>query len=328
MKGHVKLTDEFIGHLPGPIQDTLPELLKEAEVEAPVLKRVPTIEPVHVAIDDNTPSATLYASTRRMDRDKEVIMPNGLDLSQYNKAPILLFAHQWSGMPIGSMAKTHSDGYGIRGVAKFASTQRGQEVWTLVKEGHLRTSSIGFIPTEVIEQDNPLFAKFIEHALMNWDEFTKEDARQVKRFITKGIMLENSIVPVPANPDALVQAIESKGFDPELMKMLGIAKPVEKVADEPKEKAVIEITTNSGTTARVWEEGCDEEEKADEEEAETVDDLIEQLEGQPEEKAADPVVRVRVISEPKSEVKVISFPSTDDIKRMVKDAVEISTGRI
>jgi phage head maturation protease len=331
MKGHVKVTDEFIGHLPGPIQDALPNLLKEAEVEKPVMKRVPTVEPVHVAIDDNLPSATLYASTRRMDRDKEVILPNGMDLTQYNKAPVLLFAHQWSGMPIGSMDKTHSDGYGIRGVAKFASTQRGQEVWTLVKEGHLRTSSIGFIPTQVVEQGDPLFDKLLEHALMNWDEFRKEDARQVKRFITKGIMLENSIVPVPANPDALVQAIESKGFDPELVKMLGLAQPIEKTVEEPEEKAVIEITTADGTTARVWEDGCSDDGKADDEEEkpETVDELIEQLEeGEPEEKSVTPVVKVRVIKEPKEEPKVIKLPSAEDISRMVKDQIEISTGKI
>jgi phage head maturation protease len=316
-KKRVRVTDDFLGNLPEQLAEGVSDALKESDVE-PVLKRVPTVEPVHTGVA-GAGSATLYASTRRLDRDNEVIVPEGVNLDQYNLAPVLLFAHQWSATPIGSMQNTHNDGYGIKGVANFASTEKAQDIFTLVKEGHLRTSSIGFIPTEVVDQSNPLFTKLLEFALMNWGEFTKEDARKVERFITRGIMLENSIVPVPANPDALIQAVHGKSLDPDLLRMMGI--------EETEEKGVViqnTIWIDSEEQDEVAEiMGCpDEDDKKD---AEVEPDP----EPESDEKSNEPAKMktiMRVISRPSKEPE--KKMSSEEIAAIAAEKIEIMKGKI
>jgi len=326
MKSRVKITDEFIGHLPAELGDSLADALKDAECE-PVLKRVPTIEPVQTGVD-GAGSATLYASTRRMDRDNEIVFPgplnisgtnlSGMSLEQYNLAPILLFAHQWSDLPIGSMRNTHSDGYGIKGVASFSNTSRAQDVWTLVKEGHLRTSSIGFIPTEIVDKSNPLFPKLLEFALQNWGEFTKKEAVKIERFITRGIMLENSIVPVPANPDALVQAVHGKSLDPELVKMFGL---------EADEKGIVISHETSDATTNIWIDDVETTQTTSG--AETVEEVLEGcIDVKPKEEKHVKCI-ARLIRGP--EAKTVKRASAEDVAALAalaKKHLELRTGKI
>jgi len=243
MKRKFKLSDSMLSHLGDEQQSIINDAMKEVECEK-VVKRVTTNAPIMTDVDSNIRAASLYASTRKMDRDKEIIIPAGMRLDSYQKNPILLFAHQWNDAPIGSMERVHSDTYGIKGVANFADTQRGQEIWSLVRDGHLRTSSIGFIPTKTVERHEPEFLMWLDLASTHWPEFTEQDSAEVTRFITEGIMLENSIVPVPANPDALIESVTGKSYDPELLKILG----VEEVKEKKPEQHTITIHEKTPTT--------------------------------------------------------------------------------
>jgi phage head maturation protease len=341
MKGRVKVTDEFLNHLPEQMAEEVASALKDSDVE-PVLKRVPTVDVVRTGVD-GAGSADLYASTRKLDRDREIVLPGplnigsamfaGMSLEQYKLAPILLFAHQWSGEPIGSMDNTHSDGYGVRGIAKFSSIQRAQNIWTLVQEGHLKTSSIGFIPTKVVDKGNPLFTKLLEFVLLNWGEFNKREAVQVERFVVEGIMLENSIVPVPANPDALIQAVSGKSFDPDLLHMMGYEESdgvvVRKSVESDTEVKETTITTSTTITVSDAETVVAEPNAVEpsDEVAEIVAevDTNQPVEGcEPQEKHVKCIARL--IRGP--EAKTVKRASAEDVAALAKKHLELRTGKI
>lgn len=136
------------------------------------------------------------ASTADMDRDGEVIDVSGWDLKNFKKNPVIMFAHSYSTLPIGKATKIGvKDGklvdvveFPPEGTYEFADT-----VARLVDAGYLKTQSVGFIPKKWEDGD-----------------WTDEDGKSNKprRTYTKQELLEISIVPVPSNPNALMNAVK------------------------------------------------------------------------------------------------------------------------
>ena len=147
-----------------------------------------------------------YVSTRDVDRDKEILLPEGAMLDDFLLAPQVLWGHDYSQPPIGSDEWVRADDYGIKVKTIFATTERAQEVWTLIQEGHLRTNSVGFLPVE-----------YVENGEAGWGEVTTRLSKQwgvdaghfegVECIYTKWLLLEHSDVPVPSNIHALNLAI-------------------------------------------------------------------------------------------------------------------------
>ena len=158
---------------------------------------------------------TAYVSTKTRDRSDEVLDPEGVDLRNYKKNPVVLWAHDYSMPPIGKALWVKKDGNGVISKFKFASTPFAQEIKTLYKEGILNAFSVGFVPKEHEDVDGE---------------------KKPRRTYKKWEMLEFSAVPVPANPDALSLAM-SKGLinTPELKKALGIDQPLQEFNNEEKE---------------------------------------------------------------------------------------------
>jgi HK97 family phage prohead protease len=200
MKSSLKLA-EFTPLLPAEMQEGLDTALKAAELQ-PELHRAVSIAEL-VPKEERT--FVGYASTRSMDRDNEVILPGGMDLSQFRKAPVLLFGHKWSELPIGKDLLTECDGYGIKTRSQMSETTFAKEVWISVKDGSLSTSSIGFIPTEWVGRNDKEFGTLMDMA-RKWPEWNLKD--EPKGFITKALLLEHSLVAVPANIDALVTCVK------------------------------------------------------------------------------------------------------------------------
>ena len=175
-------------------------------------------------------------STRDMDRDSEILMPKGADLSQFKKAPQVLLGHNHGELPIGKATKIEKNGKDVRAVVQFAPTERGQEAKELVKGGFLKTCSVGFIPLEIVDKGSPEFASLSKKLEKTWDEF--EGVKDsVRRIIKRWMLLEFSYVSVPSNINALTVAV-AKGdisLSDEWMKDLGIEK-AEAEAPEKKEE--------------------------------------------------------------------------------------------
>lgn len=145
--------------------------------------------------DINVAEKTLTAlvSTAGQDRMDDVLEPKGADLKNFNKNPVVLWAHDYQSPPIAKALWTRKKEEGVLSKMKFANTEFAQEIFELYKEGFMNAFSVGFIP----KQSEPVDPE-------------KTGFYDGKRF-TKWEMLEYSAVPVPANPEALALAV-SKGI--------------------------------------------------------------------------------------------------------------------
>lgn len=145
------------------------------------------------SIDEKNRQATFVISTDEKDRMGEVV-EQSWDLENYKKNPIVLFGHDPSkpGYVLGKATEIVSDKDGDKnitlGTVQFAeegTSQDADTVWKLVKQGILRTVSVGFIP----------------HTFKKLDDDNETDV------LADNELLEFSIVPIPANPSAVALAL-------------------------------------------------------------------------------------------------------------------------
>lgn len=147
------------------------------------------------SIDEEKRQATFVISTDEIDRTYEIV-EQSWQLENYKKNPIVLFGHDPSkpGYVVGCATEIHSDKEGDKnitiGTVQFAeegTSSDADTVWKLVKQGILRTVSVGFIPHTF-------------KALKN------EDGSETT-VLADNELLEFSIVPIPANPSAVALAM-------------------------------------------------------------------------------------------------------------------------
>lgn len=124
-------------------------------------------------------SATV--TTSDVDRTGESIDTSGVSTDEYMKNPVVLYGHDYQGLPIGKATKVTS--FKNKMIANFqlaiAEYPFAATVAAMIKGGYLNAVSIGGIVTK-------------------WDDtFTQ---------VLGMNMLEFSVVPVPANPNAVITA--------------------------------------------------------------------------------------------------------------------------
>ena len=143
--------------------------------------------------------ASCIITTNALDRQNEIVEPDGASLANYMANPVVLYGHAYQGMesiPVGraiSLEIYHEgDTKGIKAQWEWQQDDVTPLISAVHKSwdrGFINTASIGFLASEY--QDNHI---------VKWE------------------MLEYSLVPVPANPTAM----RLNGFtDPEI-KALGV----------------------------------------------------------------------------------------------------------
>ncbi len=150
-----------------------------------------------------------YVSTATVDRDGEILMPDGADLKDFRKNPVVLFGHNYLSLPVGKDQWIKVDGRGIKAKTLYASVEANplaEQVYQLQKEKILNTSSVGFIPVKVSERGTDDYEKAIKKIETVYG-ISEKKSRNASRIYEKWILLEHSDVPVPSNPDALNIAI-------------------------------------------------------------------------------------------------------------------------
>ncbi len=201
-----------------------------------------------VVKDVSQPDGVIEAvvgSSNAVDRMGEVIDQSGWVLDNYQKNPVILWGHnvREERPPIGKALKVWLQGAQARTKKLMFTVQFDLQddfaagIYRKVKDGFINTVSVGFMPLE--REDNT---------------FTKSE------------LLELSFVPVPANPEALVQ-LRSAGLEPMELKEMFPAVKEEPVPDEkPKEEEKVDDSKEEDT-----------EKPEDTEEAEeTVDEKVEE----------------------------------------------------
>lgn len=151
--------------------------------------------------DKATDGAQLSAMQRRFcistdspDRDNDVVAMSGWQLGNYQKNPVVLWAHDYSQLPLAKCVKVWADGHKLMAIADFADHDMARTVLRLIDGGFLGATSVGFRPLKYAINEDRKGLDFSEQEL-----------------------LEFSIVPVPANPEALIAAGKD-GADVELLK--------------------------------------------------------------------------------------------------------------
>jgi HK97 family phage prohead protease len=144
------------------------------------------------------------ASDESVDRYGDIIRANGWQLDAFRRNPVLLFSHQSRQLPVGKVEPIAVEGTRLIAHAEFTPAGMNDfadTVFAMVDGGFLNAVSVGFMP---LASPNPLFD---ENKYLTGFEYVAQE------------LLELSVVPVPANPNAL-QLARSLKLSPETMREL------------------------------------------------------------------------------------------------------------
>lgn len=181
------------------------------------------------------------ASTDDLDRHGEKVVQEGIDASNWNKNPVILYGHNSWNLPIGMGTRIWTEKKGKSVITKvsgvFAGHKEAQEVRELYDMG-FSAMSIGFIQKEYDDE---------------------------KKVIQKSELLEASFVAIPANPKAVKELVE-KGFDVKKYVEKGLIKATDPVAEKDLEEKEDEEKKDLEQVERMLvEKGIEGEENEDEE---------------------------------------------------------------
>jgi phage head maturation protease len=138
------------------------------------------------------------ASDDTVDRYAEVVMPDGIELQDYARNPVVMSMHDYEAWPLGhAIAAGVVDGKLMVDV-EFDPPDVDPDAEKVMRKIDLRTvnaCSIGFEPLEWYDQGKA-------------SAELKAAYPQARRIYTRSKLLELTICPIPANPNALAAALQ------------------------------------------------------------------------------------------------------------------------
>ena len=182
--------------------------IKAGELEF-VRKGIP-IDPKDIEIKEGERAAIRLVTTPHLDRDGEILIPGGAILDDFRQSPTVMYAHDYKSLPIGSDQWIKVVKEGILAKTVYAKHQFAEDVYQCVKDRHLNSNSVGFIPVEAVTpEDKKLFGE--AQGILEKDYgILKDESARAKSIYTKYIVLEHSDVPIASNAQSLNLAV-SKG---------------------------------------------------------------------------------------------------------------------
>lgn len=191
------------------LKDVYPDLTDEYGEEAVLIRK--GITPADLDVKEDERAIISYINTAAKDRDGEIVLPSGADLTDYRKNPVVLFGHRYHDLPIGKNMWIKADEKGLIAKTQYANHEEAEKVYQYRKDGFPLAESVGFIP---LEYKTPTY----KNGEAIWDSndleymgLSKKDLKGVRAVYTKWSMLEYSDVAVPSNPEALELA-KAKGL--------------------------------------------------------------------------------------------------------------------
>lgn len=180
------------------------------------------ISKVKDAGEEDTGTFKVIISTEDVDRHGETILLAGWDLSFFEKNPVVLWAHDYSDLPLGTADKVYKEDKNLVAEGRFApasANPKAQQVRKLYDGGFLNATSIG---CRVLEQDGDV--------------------------IKRAELLEFSFVPVPANPHAL--RLNEMGMDVKELVTKGLMLDEEKGEEKQKGAVADEVADKEKRAAK------------------------------------------------------------------------------
>ena len=135
--------------------------------------------------EEDTGPIRFVASTANVARDGMIIEADGWQLDNYRKNPVLLWAHDYIGqsLPIGRTEVSIEEGNLIANATFDQQDEFARQVESKYRRGFLHAVSVGW----------------------NILEFEPGKNENIRGRVTKSELLDVSAVPVPADPDALME---------------------------------------------------------------------------------------------------------------------------
>lgn len=178
-----------------------------------------------IKVEDMGGRRVLFTISKEVvDRDGDILRASGCDLTNYLKNKVFLGFHNSHDFPLGKTENIWIEADAVKAIVYFPTVeelstdpeQASEKArlcdfcYCCYKTGMLNAVSVGFIPLE-------------------WTE-TKDGYD-----ITKWELLEFSAVAVPANQDAIAEAVKSFGLDESVVKdFLTTEKSVKKISAETR----------------------------------------------------------------------------------------------
>jgi len=186
------------------------------------------------------------------DAENDVIIPEGADLRRFNKNPIIHVNHSYKVEDVvANVTELAMDDKGIVAKMKFADTERANDCWKLVKDKFVRANSIGFIARKSLHAGTKEFKDYVKSKALKVSD-------SCRRLITEWELLESSIVSLPCNPEALMQAVSAKQIElsEKTLKELDLPnmvteKVIEKIIEADKKEEIKTETTITKTEETV-----------------------------------------------------------------------------
>jgi len=223
------------------IPEQLSDLAKEYDLEqVELIQKGAVIPERELEIDEEERTVVKYVSTISVDRDGDIILPDGGQIKDFAKNPVILYAHKHGAdmfgggndtLPIGRDVWIKADKFGIKAKQRYAKHQLAEDIFNMHKDGFPLASSIGFIPLEYVRNDGSKEWKETAKYVKDKYGMSSKDIKSAKIIFTKWYLLEHSDVPVPSNPDALAQAYSSGEFK---CKSLNLVKDLDLEAEKEK----------------------------------------------------------------------------------------------
>lgn len=139
-------------------------------------------------------------TTDALDRDGDVINPEGINLDHFRDNPIALFMHQWDNA-VGRIEWIKPTDNGLK--AKFIYPPKPKDyegewkpdlIWGMIQAGILKGKSISYIEIE----SHPPTTEEIQ---------TRPELEKCRKIVDKCLLLEVSVVTIPSNPEALIAEV-------------------------------------------------------------------------------------------------------------------------
>ncbi len=153
--------------------------------------RVPFM--AEVKVEDDTKRQLLFTiSTNSIDRSGDKINQSGWDLESYRKNPVVLIFHDYGNFPVAKSNHIWTENDKLKSITEFvpagnpAIGRTAEGAYQLYKQGFMSASSVGFLPKKY--------------------NYAEDKDRKFGIDFEEQELLEYSLVPVPANPEALIEA--------------------------------------------------------------------------------------------------------------------------
>lgn len=170
-----------------------------------------------------------------LDRDKEVLIPEGMDYKDFMKNPVVFFNHDYT-QPIGKVLKLHKYKNQWKATVKIAERPSDFEgayfpeyVFSLIDQDIIKGVSIGF---QIKEGGTRPPSK----------KDKKDYGKDVRNIITDFILMELSIAPLQSNQTALITSVNKGLVTREQVKMYFNIDLEEEKKEEVIEKKEMNLT--------------------------------------------------------------------------------------